>query len=81
MFYIQCEEDLGGVASVQLDDDGDFGVIATTPGVTTSEYNRVVVHIQGNPPINGNNVAATDNAIYLVSKDNGSYSINQVGEH
>ena len=79
-FHIQREEGIVPVVSVQLDADQAFGVVAQTPGVTPVNYNRVIVHIVGNPVITGNNVAAKANGIYLVSLEaNGTYSINQVG--
>ena len=80
-FYIQREKDIDPTVTVQIDEDQMFGVVAQTPNVTESEYNKVVVHIVGNPAIAGNNVDAHDKWIYLVSvEEGGSYSIAKVGE-
>jgi len=80
-FYVQKEKGIVPVVSVKINDDDEYDVVAQTPNVTESEYAKVVVHIVGGPVITGNNVAAEDKAIYLVSLEkNGSYSIQKVGE-
>ena len=80
MFYIQCEKELGVTARVKLNDNPEWRNIPATPNVTQSGYATVVVRISGNPQIDGNNVAAVDKGIYLVSKEKDSYSVAKVGD-
>lgn len=84
MFYIQKEEDIPVNLSVQTDNDQSFALIPETPHVVTSTFGRVVVHAPADfrHAIHGNNVAAIDGTIYLVSEEmNGDLTILPVGHH
>lgn len=80
-FTIQKEEDLTLNISVQTDNDLNFALVPETPHLVSSTCDNVNIHIPAFAHnINGNNVAAQDNAIYLISLEaNGDLSINQVG--
>ena len=80
-FNIQKEEDLPLNISVQTDNDLNFALVPETPHFVGSTCNNVIIHVPAFAnAIHGNNVAAQDNGIYLVSLEaNGDLTINQVG--